>query len=128
MPHLKIIAAVLCGGAVFAGGYFIPPTIWTRASAIEAIVAGTSIREVGVGNSRVPCRGPHKKMYIFGYTVSATHPSFTTNASGAVCWDLFNGGWAWRIDEPYGYMNSDRSPSSRGADQEPQGYITSNPK
>lgn len=113
-PLVHIAATVAIIIVLFLAGYLIPPILWPRNEAFSAIVNGSALREIGLGNSRVPCRGPNRNLYVFGYTIHATHPGFKTNASGAACWDIFNGEWAWRIDEPYGYMNSDRSPQSRG--------------
>lgn len=95
--------------ALIAAGYFIPPLIWTRADAVASIIERTDFgpENVGLGNSRVPCRGPNKALYIFGYTVGATHKDFKTNASGSVCWDIFKSRWVWRIDPPYEHMSSE---------------------
>lgn len=102
--------AIIAGAVfvlLFAGGYFIPPLIWTREDAHQAIIDSSSLSQVGLGRSRVPCRGPNKAFYVFGYTLSPVHQTWQLEGSGAVCWDIFKRRWDWRIDPPHERYSSD---------------------
>lgn len=95
-------------------GYIAPHFIWTKADAEAAVKRGTSLNSLIIGKSRVPCRGPNKGFYVFGYTLGITSIDMPTGGSGSVCWDVFNSQWAWRVDPPHDKFSSDRSPQSRG--------------
>jgi hypothetical protein len=113
LPGLKIAAAVAVCIAIFLAGYFIPRLMWTKESALGALLDGTKIPGISLGNSRVPCRGPDKKYFVFGYTMAIGVED--KNGSGSVCWDVFNSKWEWRVDPPYERFSSDRPPEERGA-------------
>ena len=115
MQFVKAGVVAIAVAAVFLAGYLVPPLIWTRAEAAAAVSFGSAILRgnITLGNSRIPCRGPSQKYYVFGYTVGVTNKDWPAGGSGSVCWDIFNSKWDWRIDPPYDHLSSDRSIESR---------------
>ncbi len=107
-------SAILLLLGVILAGYFAPRLIWTRDDAVIALLKGTDLSGINTGNSRMPCRGPDKALYVFGYTLAISVKD-AGSGSGSICWDIVNRKWDWRIDPPHEHLSSDRPPESRGA-------------